>query len=240
MSDEVSSSSVGAAEHAGGRVATSGPVRRRMPRRGLRTANRLLLALSSVGLLALGWYALTASAVSAGGPLSSLPSWWPGTSDSGALPGEAWWAEFRSRGESDSSWRATQLAMPIVVLVVALLALWWQSGPRFLRVLSVPGADARLRGAALTEVVAADAKSLPGVRRARVGVYGPPGKPWLRLRLTLEADAQPGVVLNELEHEVLTRARTGSGTDELRAKISMRVVSHRPSRVRESAARRVS
>ena len=53
----------------------------RPPLRGLRRTNRLLLALSSAALLVLGRYALTASAVSAGGSLpspSSLPSWWPG------------------------------------------------------------------------------------------------------------------------------------------------------------------
>lgn len=215
---------------------TKGPsVRRRRPQRMLRLGNRLLLGLTSLALFAVGWYALTVAAVVEGGPLATLPSWWPGGTSEWAS-GRTWWRELRVPAEVPL-WRSPQVVGAALLLVLALLVLVWQAGPWSRRALGVPGSGARLHGGALTEVVATDSRALPGVCGARVTVHGRPERPWLRLRLTLEADAQPGLVARRLEREVLRRARTGSGSQQLRASVRMRVVSRRPSRVRRSAVR---
>lgn len=219
------------------RSTSPAPVRPRRPRRGLRATNRLLLALTALLLLALGWYALTA-AYAYGGPPRTLPDWWPGAHESGALPGSSWWHELRSHGD-DSLWRALGYVLPALLLLAALAWLAWQWGPRARRMVGVPGTDARLRGAALASVVAGDTRELAGVRRARASVHGRADRPWVRLRVTLDADAQPALVLHQLEQAVLARARTASGLDGLRVTARLRVVSHRPNRVAESAVQRV-
>ncbi|MCK1796011.1 alkaline shock response membrane anchor protein AmaP [Streptomyces sp. XM4193] len=214
----------------------------RRPERVLRLTNRLTLVLGALLLTALAWCALTA-AHSAGGPPGSLPSWWPGVSGSGALPGSGWWHTLRQRADPSTGeplWQVLAAAVPALVLVVASVWLYRLAGPRVRRVLAVPGAtggDARLRGAALASAVSADIREVSGVRRARVTVHGRPGRPWLRLRVTLDPGAQPSVVLRELEEQVVVRARTSSGCADLRATVRLRVVAHRPNRVAESVAR---
>lgn len=211
-------------------------VRPRHPRRGLRAVNRLLLGLTALFLLALGWYALTA-AYAHGGPPRSLPAWWPGAHESGALPGSARWHELRAELD-DSRRRALGVLLPALLLLSALALLAWQLGPRTRRMVGVSGTDARLRGAALAAVVAGDTQELTGVRRVRATVHGRAARPWLRLRVTLDADAQPALILHQLERDVLARARTASGLHALRVTARLRVMPHRPNRVAESAVQR--
>ena len=212
------------------------PVRLRRPRSGLRAVNRVLLALTALLLLALCWYALTA-AYAHGGPPRALPAWWPGAHESGALPGAARWHELRADID-DARWRVLGVLLPALLLLSALTWLAWQLGPRTRRMVGVPGTDARLRGAALAAAVAGDTRELAGVRRARATVHGRADRPWLRLRVTLDADAQPALVLHQLERDVLARARTASGLHGLRVTARLRVMAHRPNRVAESAVQR--
>jgi hypothetical protein len=125
-----------------------------------------------------------------------------------------------------------------VLSVLTLLALWWalaQLRRRRLNDLLVPmddGAGARLRGRALEAALTADAESLSGVARAHVHLHGRRAAPRARVRLVLEAHAEPVATLRRLEAEALAPARGSAGLPRLPAEVRLRGEHHGAERAR--------
>lgn len=181
------------------------------------TVNRILLAVAGAVLLAAGTVLLTASWPLHGrhAPLlteADRHRYWP-------AGGWGWWAGLAA------------------LALCVLLALWWLlSQLRRARLQAVvvdtgDGAFALLRGRALEEAVAADARAVDGVARCRASLRGRRGAPALRVEMELKPHAVPADALAALAGPVLTRARASTGLPELPAEARLKVTSHRAQRV---------
>jgi hypothetical protein len=196
----------------------------------LRAVNRVLLALAGVLLLALGL------AVLAGGfDLQrrwgyDLGSGWPWTGPDDVPLSDADRTRYRGAGW----WWPTVIAS---LAVGALLLLWWllaQLRRRRLGEVLVESGDgegALLRGRALADVLAAEAESQPGVRRAGVRLLGRRTAPGARVYLQLEPHAEPAAAVARLHTEGLEHARHSAGLDVLPAEVRLRARRHRAERV---------
>lgn len=110
------------------------------------------------------------------------------------------------------------IAVGVVLLVVGI---WWvarslrpESRPN-VRLTGGPGGSTTLTASALTEAVRADAGRIEGVTRVRVRTAGSPRRPNLRLVLALHEGADVRHVWDELDHEVLSRARRALDVEAL-------------------------
>ncbi|MGW9072871.1 alkaline shock response membrane anchor protein AmaP [Streptomyces yangpuensis] len=190
--------------------------------------NRILLALT--GILMLG----TALLVLAGGfglyrhLRVTPPAGWPLTTPQDVLLDDA----DRTRWTDEIWWWPTVIA---VLAVAVLLALWWllaqlhRTHPGELSV-GEPALDGvELREGALSDVMAADAGHLPGVRRARARVDGSSRRPEAHIDLTLTPDAEPAQALQALCDGPLKRARRTVGRT-LPATTRLRATPHQPHR----------
>ncbi|MFD8789811.1 alkaline shock response membrane anchor protein AmaP [Streptomyces vinaceus] len=141
------------------------------------------------------------------------PNGWPLTAPEDVLLTNAdrtWWT-------GEGWWWPAAIAC---LVVVVLLALWWflaqlrrsHPGP-----LSVGGKDAvdgvELREGALSDAVAADARRLPSVGRARARMIGSSRRPEVDLDLTMTPASEPGPVLQELYDGPLENVRQSTGRD---------------------------
>ncbi|NXY94041.1 alkaline shock response membrane anchor protein AmaP [Streptomyces sp. BR123] len=191
--------------------------------------NRVLLALTGAVLLGAGLLILA-------GGFDLYRRWhltaaegWPTTprdvllrdADRTRWTGEGWW------------WPAVIAALAIVLL----LALWWlltqlrRRHPGRIPLGGPPDlASVELRESALGDVLAADARQQPGVRRARARMDGSPGHPVAHLHLTLDPDGEPGPVLEGLCDGPLERARQSTGRTRLPAWAQLQVAPHKAHR----------
>ncbi|MCF6526300.1 alkaline shock response membrane anchor protein AmaP [Streptomyces sp. JJ36] len=196
----------------------------------LRTVNRVLLGLAGLLLLLLGL------AVLAGGlDLQrrwdfSLGSGWPWAADQDVLLTE----EDRTRRQDEGWWWPAVIGGLAVLLV---LSLWWLLAQlrraRLGEVLveSGDGEGALLRGRALENVVAAEARALTGIERARVRLLGRRTTPRARVGLLLAPHADPGRTVERLRTEALENARQSAGLAEFPAEVRLRAARHRAERV---------
>ncbi|MEU6084348.1 alkaline shock response membrane anchor protein AmaP [Streptomyces sp. NPDC047108] len=194
------------------------------------TINRVLLA--SIGMVLLGGGLL----VLAGGfdiyrhwdlnppvgwPLTAPDDVLLSTADRTAWTDQDWW------------WPAVIAGLAIVLL----LALWW-----FLAQLRrhrpgrmpVGSPDRRqgvqLRDDALSDALAADAGSLPGVRNAAVRLTGRPSRAEAHIGLVLDPDGAPDAVLEALWSGPVERARRSAGWQHLPVSASLQVARRAPHR----------
>lgn len=201
----------------------------------LRVMNRLLLGLLGLGLLVLGLSALLAAA--------DLPSRW----GFGTPSGWSWNNpdEVLLTAGDRTQWREEGWWWPVVFVtlgLLVLLALWWVLAQlRRQRVAEVTvarqggwdeeGPHAVLRARALEEVMAAEARSLPGVAKARVTLLGRHHAPKARVGLLMDESAVPDEIVHRLHREVLRNARASAGFGSLSAETRLRSVRHGASRV---------
>ncbi|WP_331737845.1 alkaline shock response membrane anchor protein AmaP [Streptomyces sp. NBC_01276] len=191
--------------------------------------NRVLLALAGVVLLGTGLLILTGSFDLYRHWHLTPPDGWPLTAPGGVLLDDA----DRTRWTDEGWWWPAVIA---VLAVVLLLALWWllaqsrRTRPGHTPVGGPPAADGvELRERALRDALAADARHLPGVHRARARMVGPPSRPEAQLDLTLTPDSELGPVLRALSDGPLERARRSTGRT-LPAKAQLRVTPHKAHR----------
>ncbi|RFU88462.1 alkaline shock response membrane anchor protein AmaP [Streptomyces triticagri] len=190
----------------------------------LKPLNRILLALAGLVLLVFG------GAVLATGLGASLPSWWFYDGQGAVLLSDG----ARTRWRDEGFWWPVVFA---VLAVLVILLLWWllaQARRRRLREVLVDSGDgegALLRGPAMESVLASDAEAAEGVARARVALTGRRSEPRARIRLLLEAHAEPADTLHHIGAETVARARDSAGLAELPAEVRMRAVRHRAERV---------
>ncbi|MER6914946.1 alkaline shock response membrane anchor protein AmaP [Streptomyces sp. NPDC000594] len=190
----------------------------------LRAVNRVVLGLAGAVLLCGGGAALAA------GTGLEVPSWWPWYGRRDVLLAAA----DRERWRDESWWWPSVIA---ALAVLVLLALWLLLAQlrrgRLTEVLvdSGDGEGARLRGAALEEVVEAEAGTLEGVARARVRLTGRRRAPRARIRLLLEPHASPQAILERLGTHTVEHARTAAGLAELPSDARLRAAAHPARRV---------
>ncbi|MFH8367916.1 alkaline shock response membrane anchor protein AmaP [Streptomyces sp. NPDC018031] len=218
----------------------------RTPRTPRTVANRLLLAVTGLALLALG-LAVLAGGLDAGVRRNlSLPSWWPyqGPDDVLLSAGDR-------TAHRDRDWWWPVLFGGLALVVVAALG-WLLAQVRTGRArrIRLDGGDGQvtLRGDALAAVLAAEAGTVAGVRGAHARVIGggraqrrrgpagdraAAGRGGLRVRLSVVLDPQagPAAVAARLDAEVLERARGSLGAERLPAEVRLRPARHKPSRV---------
>lgn len=186
--------------------------------------NRVLLGLAGLVLLAVG------GGVLATGLGMSVPSWWPFDGRDDVLLSEA----DRTRWRDEGWWWPVVIA---ALAVLVLLALWWLLAQlrrhRLAEVLvdSGDGEGAVLRGRALENVLAVEARTLDGVERAHVTLTGRRDAPRARVALLLAPHAEPAQTLSGLTRGALAHARDSAGLDSLPAEVRLREVKHRARRV---------
>jgi hypothetical protein len=159
------------------------------------------------------------------------PSGWPLTSPHDVVLSRA----DRTAWTDQGWWWPTLIAG---LALVVLLALWWllaqlrQRRPGRMPVGGTPPEQGvELRDQALSDALAAEAGSLPGVEQAVARMAGRPAHPEVRFRLTLTADGAPGLVLRDLCRGPVERARQSTGWEQLPTQARLRVVRHGPHRV---------
>ncbi|RLV08160.1 alkaline shock response membrane anchor protein AmaP [Streptomyces griseocarneus] len=196
----------------------------------LRTVNRVLVALAGVLLVGLGAAVLIGALDLRRRWYLSLPSAWPFHGPHDVLLPDA----DRRTWRTESWWWPAVLA---TLGLLVLLSLWWllaQLRRRRLREVLVEcgaGEAAVVRGAALEDVLSAEAESLDGVERATVTLTGRRTAPSARVSLTLGPRAAPSEALSSLTDGVLASARTSTGLARIPARIRLSALRHRPERV---------
>jgi hypothetical protein len=192
--------------------------------------NRVLFGLIGLVLLVVGLSVLVGSLDLQRRWNFTMPHWWPFTGPKDVLLT----ARDRTRYRSDGWW------WPVVIAVLAVLALgslWWllaQARTRRLRQLRIDsrdGSSALLRGRAVEQALTAESQAYDGVEWAGARLVTRHGNPEARLVLGLEPFANPREVVDGLDADVLTHARTSAGLDELPAEARLRAVRHRARRV---------
>ncbi|MFE1958964.1 alkaline shock response membrane anchor protein AmaP [Streptomyces sp. NPDC059479] len=191
--------------------------------------NRVLLAL--LGLVLLGGGLL----VFAGGAgiyrrwNLSPPADWPLTAPQNVLfprADQASWA--------DQGWWWPSVIAALALLM--LLALSWllaqarRRRPRQLSVADTPRKAVTVSDHVVDDALTTDLNTLPGVRRARARVSGPPSRPQARIGLTLDLGSTPEQVLKDVRSAV-ERARRSAGWDELPTRVRLAVARHGSHRV---------
>lgn len=198
--------------------------------RALRNVNRVLLAVAGLLLLALGLAVLAGGFDLARRTGVDFPVGWPWArpedvllsgADRTRLRGESWW------------WPAVLGGLALLVI----LLLWWflaQVRRRRLGEVLVESGDgegALLRGKALSNVLEAEASSLPGVDKAAVRLSGRRTSPRASLDLLLSAHAEPGPLVVRVAGEALENARSSASLENFPAEVRLRTVKSRPERV---------
>ncbi|WP_314172937.1 alkaline shock response membrane anchor protein AmaP [Streptomyces winkii] len=196
----------------------------------LRSVNRVLLAVAGVLLLATGLAALVGGFDLPRHWNFDLPSGWPWARPDDVLLSDA----DRTRWRSESWWWPAVLGglgLAVILLLSWLLAQLRRRRLGEVLVESGDGEGALLRGRALSNVLEAEAASLPGVDKAAVRLTGRRTTPRASVELLLSAHAEPGPVLGRVTGEALEHARTSASLDGLPAEVRLRTVKHRPERV---------
>ncbi|PWI43568.1 alkaline shock response membrane anchor protein AmaP [Streptomyces sp. ICBB 8177] len=194
------------------------------------TANRTLLSLTGLVLLAVGVAVLVPGLDLPHRWGFTLPSWWPYRGPHSVLLSH----HARTRYRGRSWWWPTVIAVLSVLVVVAL---WWlaaQARTRRLHRITLQEAaegDVVLDGRALAEALAADAEELPAVARARFTLTGRRTAPVARATLLVEPGAVPVDVVRDLDAVVLARARESAGLDALAAEARLRAGAERGGRL---------
>ncbi|MDX2592908.1 alkaline shock response membrane anchor protein AmaP [Streptomyces sp. WI03-4A] len=198
----------------------------------LNRVNRVLLAVTGLVLLGGGLLIIAAGCDLYRRLELTPPAGWPLTGPRDVLLGSADRARWSSQGWW--WWPAVIAALTLVVL----LALWWLLAQlRRHRPSSVPlGTDRTLQGVelshgALSDAIAEEAGSLPGVDQAKVRLTGRPARPRAALTLTLHPATAPDATLHALDEGPLRNARRSTGHDDLFAETRLRVTHHHPHRV---------
>ncbi|MCC3768495.1 alkaline shock response membrane anchor protein AmaP [Streptomyces sp. UNOC14_S4] len=196
----------------------------------LRTVNRVLVALAGLLLVALGAAVLIGALDLRRRRHLSLPSAWPFQGPHDVLLSDA----------DRRTWRTEGWWWPVVLAALGLavlLSLWWllaQLRRRRLREVTVDCGDgevAVVRGAALEEVIAAEAESLDGVEHATVALTGRRTAPSVRVSLTLGPRAAPSEALSSLTDGVLASATGSAGLPRLPVRVRLSALRHRAERV---------
>ncbi|MFG1807622.1 alkaline shock response membrane anchor protein AmaP [Streptomyces sp. NPDC049040] len=192
-------------------------------------ANRLLLALVGLPLLALGLAVLIGSADLQRHWDFTLPTSWPFAGPDDVLLAR----HDQIRYRSDGWWWPVVIAGLAVILPACV---WWlltQLRTRRLRHLSIDSGDrqgALVGGRALESVLTAESQAYEGVKRAGATLRLRRGRPRARFVLGLAPNAAPDDVVAGLDDEVLAHARTSTGLAELPAEARLRAVRHRARR----------
>jgi hypothetical protein len=194
----------------------------------LKTVNRVLLGLLGLGLFALGGSVLLGALDLPRHWDFDVPGWWPFRGPDDVVLG----VEGRTRWRDEGWWWPVVIA---VLAVLLILMLWWllaQRRHRLDRVLvnSEDGADARLDGRTLENVMEEEAQAEDGVSRAHVQLTGRRTAPAARVRLLLEPHADPARALGRLDQAALTHARESTGLEHLPTKVRLRAARHRAKR----------
>ncbi|MDR7303191.1 alkaline shock response membrane anchor protein AmaP [Haloactinomyces albus] len=109
--------------------------------------------------------------------------------------------------------RAATAAAIALGLVLLGIGIWWAKralrfeGRPQLRLGSTPSGSTTVTAAALTEAIRSDVRSIGGVTRFRVRMAGTPRDPSLRLVLSLQQGTDIRRVWEQLDQEVLAKAR---------------------------------
>lgn len=129
-------------------------------------------------------------------------------------------------------------AAAVLGVVLVVLGLWWithalrpETRPN-LRLGGGAAGRTSLSGSTLSEAVRADAREVTGVVGARVRTTGTPERPGLRMVLSLRDDTDVRRVWDELDHKVLSRARSALETETLPTVIKLELDRSRGQRVR--------
>ncbi|MFF1358556.1 alkaline shock response membrane anchor protein AmaP [Streptomyces sp. NPDC058297] len=156
-----------------------------------------------------------------GWPLTTPHTVLLSTADRTRWTDEGWW------------WPVITAALAVIVL----LTLWWllsqlrRTRPGRMPVGGTPPTDGvELYDHALSDVIAADARQLPGVQQVKVQMTGRANHPKVRITLTLTPDSEPGPVLQALCHGPLGRARQSTGWTQLPTQARLQVTPHKPHR----------
>ncbi|MBY8887487.1 alkaline shock response membrane anchor protein AmaP [Streptomyces sp. PTM05] len=193
-------------------------------------ANRTLLFLIGLVLLAVGVAVLVPGLDLPHRLGFTLPSWWPYRGPHSVLLSH----HARTRYRGHSWWWPAVIAVLSVLVVVAL---WWLLAqartrrPGRITLQEAPEGDVVLGGRALAEMLAADAEELSGVARARFTLTGRATAPAVRAALLVEPGAVPTDVVRDLDAVVLARARESAGLDALPAEVRLRAGGERGGRL---------
>ncbi|MBT2511788.1 alkaline shock response membrane anchor protein AmaP [Streptomyces sp. ISL-98] len=193
-------------------------------------ANRILLALAGLVLLAGGILILAGGLDLYRRWHLTPPAGWPLTNPRSVLLS----AGDRTRWTDEGWWWPVVIA---VLAVIVLLALWGllaqlrRTHPGRMPIGGTPPTEGvELRDHALSDVIAADARQLPGVHQVRVQMTGRAHHPQCRITLTLTPDSEPGPILQALCHGPLERARQSTGWAQLPTQARLQVTPHKPHR----------
>lgn len=195
------------------------------------TTNRSLLAL--VGLILLGGGLLV---LFAGFDLYrrldvAPPAAWPLTGPDDVLLGSA--DRLRWSDQGWWWWPAViaGLTLAIVLALLWLLAQLSRQRPSSVHLGGTPSPDGvELRGRALSDAVADEARALPGVGRANAHMTGRPAHPRLDVALTLTDHGAPDPVLQALCRGPVAHARECTGLADLPARARIGVSRHKARR----------
>ncbi|MFB8182251.1 alkaline shock response membrane anchor protein AmaP [Streptomyces sp. NPDC055966] len=195
------------------------------------TLNRSLLALAGLVLLGGGLLILFAGLDIYRRHDIVPPASWPLTTPNDVLLSDA----DRARWSSQGWWWWP--AIIAALALVALLALCWllaqlsRHRPGALPVGGTPPQEGvELRDGALSNAIAAEAGTLPGVNHAAVHITGRPAHPRTHIRLTLTPQAAPGAALGALYEGPLRTARRSTGSPHMPTEVRLQVTRHRPHR----------
>ncbi|WP_405580017.1 alkaline shock response membrane anchor protein AmaP [Streptomyces sp. NBC_01190] len=194
------------------------------------TANRILLGLVGLLLLALGLAVLIGSSDLQTHWDFRLPPAWPFSGPKDVLLTN----HDRTLYTSDDWWWPVGIAFLSVMLLASLIWLLAQLRTGRLRQLRIDTEDeqgALIRGQALERVLTDEAEAYDGVEWAGATILERDGAPRARLVLGLAPHATPRDVVAGLDDEVLANARTSAALRELPAEVRLRAVRHRARRV---------
>ncbi|MFF7211785.1 alkaline shock response membrane anchor protein AmaP [Streptomyces sp. NPDC008238] len=199
---------------------------------GRSTLNRILLAVTGLVLVVGGLLILTAGFDFYRRLNLDPPADWPLTTPHDVLlsnsdrirwSGQGWW------------WWPAVIAALTLATVLALLWLVTQARRHRTRTVHLGGTpppdDVELRAGALSDAVAAEVRTVPGIAEASAHITGRPAHPCLHMALKLSADAKPAPVLRALCHGPLAHARDCTGLTHLPTRARMDVDRHKARRV---------
>ncbi|MDX3095622.1 alkaline shock response membrane anchor protein AmaP [Streptomyces sp. ME19-03-3] len=194
--------------------------------------NRLLLAVSGLVLLGGGLLIFTAGINFYRLLHVTPPAGWPLTTHNDVLLSKA--DQIRWSDQGWWWWPAViaGLTLATVLALLWLLAQLRRRRPGAVRLGGTPPPDGvELRGRALSDAVADEARALPGIGRAGAHVTGRPARPRLDLALTLTEHGAPAPVLRALCHGPVAHARECTGLTDLPIRARFDVGRHKARRV---------
>ncbi|MER7676995.1 alkaline shock response membrane anchor protein AmaP [Streptomyces sp. NPDC096934] len=197
---------------------------------GRPTVNRLLLGLCGAVLLGGGLLILAAGFDLYHRLRLIPPAGWPASTTHDVLLSNA----DRVRW-SDQGWWWWAAAIAVLVLA-AILALTWLLAQLRRRPGSVhlggtpPAESVELRGRALGDAVASEARALPDIEQADAHLAGRPTRPRLHVDLTLTDHALPAQALQALCHGPVAHARESTGLPHLPTHARLHVGRHKARR----------